>query len=151
VTASSLAARAPACRLQILGIVRDNGDRFARPEMSTTLSHLAFFNPGDPVLDFLADLHKAVQSNGLVPTIDAWTAQLKRQTVVDSWLNTSTWPEAMAFLHSHGDVLRTREVFDELAQSEKPETRTRTAILRLAETLPLPKDWRSTCLSVSGP
>jgi hypothetical protein len=125
--------------LQVLGIVRDNGDRFARPEMATTLSHLAFLNPGQPIHNYLAELHKAIQSDGLLPTLDARTAQLNRQAVVDSWLTTSTWPEAMAFLRTHSDVLRTPEVFDQLAQSEEPDTLAHAAILQLAKSLPLPK------------
>jgi hypothetical protein len=87
----------------------------------------------------LAELRNAVVSGGLVPTLDTWTAQLNRQAVLDSWFKTSTWAEALDYLGSHGDVLRTPEVFDQLAQSEQPVARVRAAIQQLAESLPLPK------------
>jgi hypothetical protein len=125
--------------LQILGIVRENGDRFAHPEMATTLSHLAFVNPGDPVIEFMAELQQAVMSDGLVPTLDAWIAQLIRKAVADSWLRTSTWPKAIAFLRTYSDILRTPQVIDELAQSPEPVARAYAAILQLAGSLPLPK------------
>ena len=98
-----------------------------------------FLNPGRPILDFLVDLHKTVQSAGLAPTLDALTAQLNRQAVVDSWLKTSTWPEAIAYLRNHSEVLQTQEVVEQLAQSEQPEKKAHAAILQLVERLSLQK------------
>ncbi|WP_405908788.1 tetratricopeptide repeat protein [Streptomyces sp. NBC_00828] len=116
--------------------LRAHAERLQQPAFRHHLHLAAALFLGDQAIDRLDVLLAEGDSHGFDTVLEKGRRGHDQWLLLQTWINTPTWPDSEDFLDEHYNALHAPEIRALLAETDAPVTRQHLAILQLADQLP---------------